>query len=409
MALSDRIPAFGYPEFVRFWSGGVVSNTGSMMYLAALGWITAGVTDSALAISAIPFIGLLPLLLVSPFAGALADRWSRRKLLLSSLVGQAVVGVAVAVMVTADAVTYPRLVIASIFGGVMGSAGAPVLQAIMPTLVPVTALRSAVVLNSLQFNISRALGPTLAGLLIDQVGAALVFWVNAISYLAVMAAIFSLEERPVAASTSDRSVVGDIVAGAKYAASVETVRTPLAAGGMNAMLVFPISYIAPVLATQSLDLDASEYGLLVGSFGTGAIVAGIAMLLTRDKPYERAVTLGIAGCSAALLVIGLAPGLVVALIGMFSLGFAFLNVTTNVLSALQTQLDDRVRGRVMSLWMMIYGSLGPLGILLYGGAAEFVDMQTVFIGTAILMGLYLVAMTSRRAFRVLDGEPPEPS
>lgn len=406
MRIGERIPAFAHAEFVRFWSGAVVSNTGSMMYLAALGWITAGVTDSAAAIAAVPFVGLIPLLLVSPFAGAWADRWSRRKMLLAALAAQATVGVAVAIMVTADQVTYPRLIVASIIGGISGSAGAPVYQAIMPTLVPIQALRSAVVLNSLQFNISRAVGPTLAGFLIDATGAATVFWLNAASFLAVIVAIWSLEERPVPERTGERSVVGDIVAGARYAAGDRPIRVALTAGGVNALLIFPISYVAPVLATQALDLDAAEYGVLVGSFGLGAILAGIQMLLSRDRPYERIVSVGVGGCSIGLLVIGLAPGLLVALVGMFVTGAAFINITTNVLSSLQIQLDDRVRGRVMSLWMMIYGSLGPLGIIVFGAAGDIVDIQTVFVVAAALMASYLTFMTVRRGFAVLD-PPPE--
>jgi predicted MFS family arabinose efflux permease len=249
-------------------------------------------------------------------------------------------------------------------------------------------------------------GPTLAGFLIDATGAATVFWLNAASFLAVIVAIWSLEERPVPERTGERSVVGDIVAGARYAAGDRPIRVALTAGGVNALLIFPISYVAPVLATQALDLDAAEYGVLVGSFGLGAILAGIQMLLSRDRPYERIVSVGVAGCSIGLLVIGLAPGLLVALVGMFVTGAAFINITTNVLSSLQIQLDDRVRGRVMSLWMMIYGSLGPLGIIVFGAAGDIVDIQTVFIVAAVLMASYLTFMTVRRGFAVLD-PPPE--
>lgn len=406
-SVTERVPALAHTEFRRVWIGGAISNSGSMMYLAALGWITTDVTDSAAAIAAIPFIGLVPLLVISPFAGVWADRFSRKRLLLLSIVGQAINGIVVATMVTADAVTYPRLVLASVVGGVFGSIGAPVLQALVPTLVPPTALRSAVILNSLQFNISRAVGPTLAGVLIDGVGEAFVFWLNAFTYVAILGAIVALRDRPAAFDgAKDRSVFGDIAAGTRYAASNPPVRVSLIAGCIIAILVFPISYIAPVLATQALDLEASEFGILVGAFGFGAITGGILMLVERDRPQERAILFGASGCAAGLLLVGLAPSLGLALVGMFVTGISFVNVTSNVLTSLQTYVDDRVRGRVMSLWMMIYGSLGPGGILAYGGLAEVVDIQVVFIGASAAMALWLVAMATTRAFRVLDTDAP---
>lgn len=402
MSIADRVPALAYGEFRRFWGGSVVSNTGSMMYLAALGWITTDITDSAARIAAVPFIGLLPLLFVSPMAGALADRVSRRGLVLAAIVGQAAIGTTVALMVTADEVTYGRLIAASVIGGVFGSLGAPVLQAIVPELVPVHALRSAVVLNSLQFNISRALGPTTAGLLIDSVGAASVFWINAASFMAVFAAVWSIQPRPPAARTVRRSVFGDFKAGFSYARRTSAIRTALIAGGVSALLVFPIQYVAPVLATQALDLEAREYGILVGAFGTGAIIGGLALLMSTGGSFRRAVLQGLGGVSVGLAIIGGAPGLPVALVGMFVTGLMFVQVTTNILTSLQQNLDDRVRGRVMSLWMMIYGSLGPLGIMAYGAAGDVVNIQTVFLVAAALMLSYLVLMRSRQGFVVLD-------
>jgi MFS family permease len=398
-----RLPAFAYPEFRRLWIGGAISNSGSMMYLAALGWITTDVTDSAAAIAAVPFMGLVPLLVVSPFAGVWADKISRRRMILGSMMAQTAVGVAVAVMVTVDAVTYPRLIAASVLGGVSGSVGAPVLQAVIPTLVPVSALRNAVVLNSMQFNISRAIGPTTAGLLIDSVGATAVFWLNVATYFAAIYGAWRLTERPAAfAGVADRSVLGDIRAGARYALRSPAIRIGLMAGAVNAIAVFPLSYVAPVLATQALDLDASGYGILVGAFGLGAILAGVVMIVERQRPMERSVSIGVAGCAIGLATIGLAPGLVVALCGMFITGLSFVNVTSNVLTSLQANLDDRVRGRVMSLWMMIYGSLGPLGIITYGALAESVDIQHIFVAAAVLMTAYLALMSSRRSFSVLE-------
>ncbi len=399
----SRLPAFAHPEFRRLWIGGAISNSGSMMYLAALGWVTTDVTDSAAAIAAIPFIGLIPLLVVSPFAGVWADKVSRRRLILGSMTAQTLVGAAVAVMVTADAVTYPRLVAASVIGGISGSIGAPVLQAVIPTLVPVTALRNAVVLNSMQFNISRAVGPTTAGLLIDSVGTKAVFWLNVVTYFAAIYGAWRLTERPAAfTGVGDRSLLGDIAAGARYAVRTPPIRVGLIAGAVNAVAVFPLSYVAPVLATQALDLDASEYGILVGAFGLGAIIAGVILIVERERPMERAVSLGVAGCALGLAIIGFAPGLAVALAGMFITGLSFVNVTSNVLTSLQANLDDRVRGRVMSLWMMIYGALGPAGIMTYGALAETVDIQRIFVAAAVLVAAYLVYMTSRRSFAVLE-------
>ena len=197
---SWRVPksvvALGYRDYALFWSASVVSNSGSMMYLAAIGWVVQVETDSPFKVTLVATLGMLPLLLMSPVGGSLADRISRRNvMLLSSSLATLVAG-ALSIVYAAGWANFWVLLVFAFVGGCVTSLGAPVMQAIIPELVPSRHLRNGVVLNGLQFNVARALGPLMAGLIIAQWGAATAFWLNTLSFGVMILALVSMRPRP---------------------------------------------------------------------------------------------------------------------------------------------------------------------------------------------------------------------
>lgn len=401
--MSSGLAALRVPAYRRLWLGALMSSVGSMMYLTALGWLTATTTGSPLKVTILSFSGLLPLLALSPLAGALADRHSRKQLLLVTLLLQFAVAVGLAAVVTADLAPYWVLLLFAIGGGATGALTAPVFSAVLPTLVPPEALRNAVVLNSMQYNISRALGPMAAGLLLDAVGPAVVFWCNAASFLGVLAGTLWLPALPVHVRRHQRSVAADLGAAIRYVRATPGLRVALGTAGLLALISGPIQWLAPIIATEGLDLDARRFGLFLGSYGIGAMVAGVGLLFfDRGVPYRYLATGGTAGVALALVGLGLAPGFVMGVVAMGALGTAFLVASTTFSSSLQAQLDDRVRGRVMSLWMMIFGGVAPLGILIQGSLSEVVNVQWVLLGDGVVLAAVLVWFAVRRRFRVLD-------
>ena len=192
----SRFAAFRSSDFAAFWTGGVISSTGSQMQLAALAWVVAEQTRSGTRTLLLVFLGTIPLVVLSPVGGHLADRFPRRRLMLWTTAVQTVIAFALWWAWMRGAGSYWVLAVFSILGGTAGALNSPAWQALVPELVPRTDLRNAVMLNSAQFNIARATGPAIAGVMIDGVGNGPVFLANAVSFLAVIVALVCMSESP---------------------------------------------------------------------------------------------------------------------------------------------------------------------------------------------------------------------
>ena len=246
-----------------------------------------------------------------------------------SITGQATLACIVAMVVTADAITYWFLILSSLIGGSFGSLGAPVMQAIVPTLVPLPALRSAVVLNSMQFNISRALGPTAAGVLI-RTGRSSHGFLGERCDLSGGVLGGVVDPRSAAGPHQHIGPIGlRRHRGGGLGMRLTICRSALlwTAGGVNALLIFPISYIAPVLCHPgaSTSMPAST-GCWSACSAQGPLSRASPCWSIATRPYEKMVSIGVLGLVVGLAVIGIAPGLGVALVGMFITGVTFVTV-----------------------------------------------------------------------------------
>ncbi len=393
-----------YRAFRRIWLGALVSNAGSVMYLAALGWMVRGTTESPFKVAMVSFGGLLPLFVLSPIAGALADRYPRKPMLLVGLVVQTSVASVLAAAVTSGERGYPLLFGFAMAGGVAGAVVAPVFQSLMPTLVAPEAMRNGLLLNSMQFNISRAVGPMAAGLVIHTWGEAAALWFNVASYAAVIGAVALTAIKEPSRVRRDRSVLGDFGAAMRYVRSTPAVSTTLLTAAFLAGLVQPIQQaLAPVVATDAFDADAARYGVLVGAFGAGALVTAIAVVsFDQGGSFRRLATVGMGGISLAMAGLAVAPGLAFGVAAMAVLGAASFIATSTLNSALHLTLDDRVRGRVVAMWMMGFGGAAPLGIVIQGALAEAFGVRWLLGFDSVLAAAVIVALTVRGRLRLLD-------
>ena len=402
-----RVPrsvhALGYRDYRLYWTTSVVSNIGSMMYLAAIGWLVEDITDDPWKVTVAAAVGLIPLLLMSPFGGSLADRYSRTRLFLATVVGQMVVAVALAWVVQIDAETFWVLVAFSFGGGATASVGAPVQQAIVVELVPGGAMRNAVFLNSTQWNISRAVGPMLGGWLIQFWGPAAAFWFNAASFTVLVVGLSLLPPRPPPGASSGQGFLADFLSGFRYASSIEGIRVVMLASFMLAAAISPTQWLAPVIADDAFGVDAAGFGVLLGAFGVGSLV-GAALLLQFDRgtAYSRLTTIGIASVAVFTMVLAVVPTFALGVLAMGGVGLAFMVTMPTLTSALQSLCDDAYRGRVMSLWMMLFGLAAPLSILVQGGIASAIGIRWVLTITAIAVAAYLTSQLTRGRLRHLD-------
>ena len=395
--------ALGFHDYRLYWTTSVVSNIGSMMYLAAIGWLVEDITDDPWKVTVAATAGLIPLLIMSPFGGSLADRYSRTRLFLATVVGQMVVAVALAWVVQIDAETFWVLVAFSLGGGATASVGAPVQQAIVVELVPGAVMRNAVFLNSTQWNISRAVGPMLGGWLIQYWGPAAAFWFNAASFTVLVVGLSLLPPRPPPGASSGKGFLADFLSGFRYARSVEGIRVVMLASFMLAAAISPTQWLAPVIADDAFGVDAAGFGILLGAFGVGSLV-GALLLLQFDQgiPYSRLTAVGFAIVALFTLVLAVVPTFGLGVMAIGAVGLAFMVAMPTLTSALQSLCDDAFRGRVMSLWMMLFGLAAPLSILVQGALASTIGIRWVLAITAMLIAAYLASQLFRHRFRHLD-------
>ena len=404
--LPRALRALAFRNFRIFWSGAVGSSIGNNMQLAALAWVVAISTRSATKVTLIAFVTVFPLLVLGPVGGALADRFERRRLLLvtqTALMAQAFTLWAVW---QAGLGSYWVLFWVALAGGVLVALNTPAWQSIVVDLVPRSHLQNAITLNSTQFNVARATGPMIAGVLLAQVGAGACFLVNALSFGFVLLALVAI--RPASGTPREEApeqpgLLAGFTESLRYIRAEPGLRVAIGTHAVFAFLAAPVVQLIPVLSVEVLDVGSEAYGLLLGSFGVGAVViAAVIGTIDQHVAPSRLLAGGLVLTVVSVLGLGLAPGLAVGVVFMVVFGAAYVTVVAVDHNAIQTLTDDRIRGRVTSLWLMTFGIFFPVGTILQGVLADAVGVRTVLVGSASLVALALAFVVGRRVLPRID-------
>lgn len=404
--LPRSVRALAFHDFRVFWSGAIGSSIGNNMQLAALLWVVAVATRSASRVTLIAFITVVPLLLLGPLGGALADRFPRRRLLLVTQTLLMVQAFALWGLWEAGLASYWVLFALSLAGGVVIALNVPAWQSIVPELVPRSFLQNAVTLNSVQFNVARAVGPMLAGLLIAWVGAGVCFLINALSFVLVLIALLVMTSADTAPETIHEErpgVFAGFTESVRYLRTQPGLQVAIGTHAAFALLAAPVVQLIPVLSVEVLDVGSEAYGLLLGSFGVGAVaIAFVIGALDESVPPSRLLAGGLILTAASILGLGLAPVLMVGVLFMVAFGASYVTVVAIDHSTIQALSDDHIRGRVTSLWLMTFGTGFPLGTILMGVIADVVGVRAVLVASSVLVALVLAGVTVRRLLPHID-------
>ncbi len=392
------------PTFGPWFLGNLASNSGNWLYNVTAAVVVFNLTGSALLVGLVSVAQFASLAVLSPWAGALADRLDRRLLLLASqsVAAASATAIAVAVVVLGvDGLPGAWPVIAASGGIGVGVAFAgPALNALVPALVPDADLEDAVALTSLTFNIGRALGPAVGGVLLATVGAEVAFVANAVSFLALIGALAVIRPREV-----DRSGGGDrsVRAGLAYVRADGVLVLLLVGVGAVGFATDPINTLAPPLAA-ALGGGDGLVAFLVSAFGLGA--AAVALLAGRAQRRAGLATVATGGSlllACGLALAALAPVAALALVGFAAMGAGFLLALTSLTALLQRRVREDVRGRVMALWTVAFLGTRPLAALVDGAAADAFGVRPAF-GIAIA-----VALLGAAVGRALQGRMGAPA
>ena len=363
---------FCQAAFAVLWTATVLSNVGTWMHDVGAGWLMTELSPSPFVVAAVQAATTLPVFLFALVAGAVADIYDRRRLLILVNALMAVAAACLAVLVALDLVTPAILLVFTFLLGTGAAFMAPAWQAIVPRLVPRADLSAAIALNSMGINVSRAIGPALAGFLIVALGLAAPFALNAISFVGIIAAL--LWWRPAAAPVRHlppEHVGAAIRAGLRYAANSGPLRaTLLRAGGFFA---FASAYWAmlPLIAREVLQGGPTLYGVLLASVGAGAV--GGALLLPTIKRRlgpDRTVAAGTIGTALVLVVFAVVPDPVVAAVASVLAGTSWIAVLSSLHVSAQTALPDWVRARGLSIFLTVFFGAMAGGSLIWGQVAS---------------------------------------
>jgi MFS family permease len=389
-----------------YFAGQVVSLTGTWMQDTALPWLVVERTHSAVAVGLLLACRYAPFTLFGLFAGLLADRFDNRRFLMVTQAASLVVAAALAVVTLAGEPPLALLYVLAFLGGAAVVFDAPSRHALTVQLVGRRELPNAVALNSSLFNAARVVGPAVAGLIVAAAGAGVCFAINAASFLAVLTALALMrpsELYPVERDESPSRPLAAIGEGIAYVARDPRLRLIVLVTAVVSVAGFNFRVLLPVLASKTLDVGAEGFGVLWAAFGAGAL-AGALTAAGVGRPTWRLFLAGVTGFSGAMILLAPvhAPWLAAAL--LFAIGGCFSLWTASSQSILQLSAPDRLRGRVLSLYIFVFAGLTPLGSLLAGWLASVggTELAFLFAGTA---GLVASAFAFRSLW-ALRSPPP---
>jgi MFS family permease len=383
--------ALAMPDFRRVYWSSFASNIGRWMQNVALGVLAFEQTEDPSFTTLVISVQMIPLLVLSIIGGSLADSMDRRVLLIATQSWQAVFSGLLAWHVWDGSFDRTTLLLLVFMTGLGQALFAPAFNAILPTLVGRENLSAAISLNSAQMNGSRVIGPVIGGLLIPAVGIGAVFALNAVTYLFVISALFSVAIptlEPLTSSIKDR-----LLGGIRIARRSPPVGRSLLVMTTFSLLCLPFIGLMPVIAEQSLGVDAksSTFGFLYGAFGLGALAGAISVgtVLLR-VPKQQVVRFSLVSFGIALGGFAMLEAATPAFPMLFLVGLFYFTMPTALSTFLQLHLGDEVRGRVMALWIISFGGTVAITNFASGAIVELTSLRSVLLAgaaTALLMAV----------------------
>ena len=379
---SSPLAPFGERAFSVLWTATVIANIGTWMQSAAAGWLMTSLDPAPFAVSLVQVASSLPMFLFALPAGALADIVDRRRLLIIIQVTVTILVAVFGLMVHLTWVTPTMLLTFTFLAAAAAASITPAWQAIVPQLVPRRDLPPAVALNSIGLNVSRAVGPALAGIMISAWGIAAPFWVNALSAIVVIAALIWWHPRQDGAGSRlpAERFYRAIAAGLRHARHNPHLRATLIRA--SGFFLFASAYWAllPLLARDQVAGGPEIYGVLLGAIGAGAVAGafGLPWLAHRLGP-DRLVALGTVGTVIALLLFAVARSWAVALAGSLIAGMSWIMVLATINVSAQVALPGWVRGRGLSIFGTVMFGCLTIGSAVWGKVATFGGLPTAHI------------------------------
>ena len=392
----DTFSSLKIPNYRLYFAGQSVSLVGTWMQMTAQAWLVLTLTHSATALGLVVALQTLPVLLLGPYGGVIADRSDKLRLM---TVLQGVMGVQALVLgllTVFNVVRFWEICLLAVFLGTNNAFENSPRQSFVREMVGRDQLRNAITLNSVTVNAARAVGPAVGGVLIAAVGVGICFLLNAASFVAVVASLLLMNRARLRPSPPTPRAKGQLREGLRYSARTRDIAVPLAMMGLVGLLAYEFQVSLPVLAEHTFHGGSEVYGFMTASMGVGATLGGL-VTAALGRTGIRPMVLASVSFGATILLCAFAPNLAVVYVAMLFAGWASVSFISIGNSTIQLAARPEMRGRVLSLWQVAFQGTTPVGGPLVGWIIAVSDPRTGLAvgGVACLVAAVGAALYSR--------------
>jgi len=422
-SLPARVPhglrSLRHRNFQLFFGGQLISLIGTWMQNVAQAWLVYRLTGSSFLLGAVGFAGQIPVFLMASVGGIVADRKNRQHVVIATQTVSMLLAFVLAVLTLTKLVQVWHIFVLAALLGVVNAFDIPARQSFIVDMVGKEDLINAIALNSSMFNGARVVGPAIAGLLVASIGEGWCFFVNAVSYVAVIVGLLLMRVTWQRGKFSG-SPLENIIEGFQYVRSTQPIRLLLLLLGLVSLVGMPYAVLMPIFADRILHRGANGLGILMGATGVGALIGALSLAFKRGlKGLGSWVLLSSAGFGAMLILFGISKNFWLSVALLVPVGYCMMVEMASSNTLIQSMVPDRLRGRVMSVYSMMFMGMAPIGALGAGVVAHHLGAPlTVAIGgmacmlgsAAFGMRLPVMRMEARRlilAQGLAGGDPPQ--
>jgi MFS family permease len=388
--------ALSVPNYRRYYGGQAISLIGTWMQMTAQAWLVLSLTHSSTELGVIIALQTLPVLLLAPYGGVIADRVDKRKMMIGLQTAMGVQALILGVLTVTGAVRVWQIGLLAVLLGLNNAFENPSRQSFMLEMVGPDHLRNAVSLNSVLVNGARTLGPAVAGILIATVGEGVCFLINAASFVAVVASLVTMDLSALEPTEPTPRAKGQLREGLRYVRRTPELAIPLLMMAAVGCLTYEFQVSLPVMASRGLHVGASGFGFMTAAMGVGAVIGGL-LVAARGKTGMRPLVLAASAFGVAMTFATIAPTLAIELLALAFVGGASISFMASGNSTLQLAAAPEMRGRVMALWFVAFQGSTPIG-------GPIVGVTMAVLGARAGLGLgaitcFVVALAGALALR----------
>jgi MFS family permease len=390
--LGGMFRALRYRNYRLFFMGQGISLIGTWMQQIALSWLVYRLTDSVFLLGAVTFCSQVPTFLLSPFAGVVADRFNRHRILLLTQSLSMLQAATLAVLVLTNSIEIWHILALSAVLGTINAFDIAARQAFVVEMVDKREdISNAIALNSSMFNLARLIGPSIAGILIAAVGEGICFLINALSYGTVLASLLLMRLQPYVRAVQEHKVWQSLKQGVSYAFGFAPIRALILIVALLSLFGMPFSVMMPVFARDILQGGAHTLGYLMGASGIGALMGALFLAQRKSVLGLGRIMVGtMLTFGLGLIAFSFSEVLLLSLLCMLVSGFGMIVTMASCNTLLQTIVEDDKRGRVMSLYSMAFMGMAPFGSMLAGGVAEYLGVRITLAACGLLCALSII-------------------